>query len=383
MFTSKYTTSFKREVVKFYLDNHTVKEVISEFDIAESTLFEWRKEYLRCNFYKRSGDRLNAYKQKLHQRKLEQMLKVLQISGCDISSSIDEKIRVVEKLSNKFSVHVLCEALRLPRGTYYNRQKRKNFKTKTELQDEELKKMILRIFKESGGRFGKKPIKQKLSENGYKISEKRISRLMKDLNVYVEKPKYINHHKRKSTERRGFKNFLNREFMQDKPNIVWVSDITYIRVKEKFIFLCLIIDLFSRKVIAFGLSDKIDSMLTLSTFDRAYIERGRPDNLMFHSDQGIQYTSFLFREFLKENKVKQSYSHPGTPYDNAVCESFFGNLKKECVFHKKFNTIEEVSETVEEYVSFFNGYRPHRRLNMKTPNEVEEQYFERIKRDNG
>lgn len=102
MFTSRYTTSFKREVVKFYLNNHMVKEVKSEFNIAESTLFEWRKEYLSCNFYKCSQDRLNEYKQRTHQKKLEQMLKVLQISGCDISSSTDENIRVVEKLSNKF-----------------------------------------------------------------------------------------------------------------------------------------------------------------------------------------------------------------------------------------------------------------------------------------
>lgn len=380
MFTSKYTTSFKREVVKFYLDDHTVKEVISEFDIAESTLFEWRKEYLRCNFYKRSGDRLNAYKQKLHQRKLEQMLKALQLSGCDISSTTDEKICAIEKLSNKFSIHVLCEALQLPRGTYYNRQKRKNIQTKTEIHDEELKVLILKIFNESNGRFGKKPIKQKLIESGYRISEKRISRLMKDLNIFVEKPKYIRHHKRKRQEQKKFKNLLNRDFKQDKPNMVWVSDITYIRVASKFIFLCSVIDLFSRKVVAFGLSDKIDSMLTLSTFDRAYAERGKPENLMFHSDQGIQYTSYLFREFLKENNVKQSYSHPGTPYDNAVCESFFANLKKECIYHNKYKTMEEVAVTVQEYVSFFNGYRPHRKLEMKTPDEVEEGYFEQNKK---
>ncbi len=203
---------------------------------------------------------------------------------------------------------------------------------------------------------------------------------MKELNVYVERPKYIRHHKRRKQEQKKFKNLLNRDFKQDKPNMVWVSDITYIRVASKFIFLCSVIDLFSRKVVAFGLSDKIDSMLTLSTFDRAYAERGKPKNLMFHSDQGIQYTSYLFREFLKENNVKQSYSHPGTPYDNAVCESFFANLKKECIYHNKYKTMEEVAVTVQEYVSFFNGYRPHRKLEMKTPDEVEEDYFEQNKK---
>lgn len=375
MFTSKYTTSFKREVVKFYLDNHSVNETITKFDIAESTLFEWRKEYLKCHFYRSSKNRLNEYKQKTHQKKLEQMLKVLQLSGCNISSSTDEKICIIERLAEKFSIRVLCEALQVPRGTYYNRQRRKCFQTKTELEDEKLKTLIKQIYKASNGRFGKKPIKQKLAECGYNISEKRVSRLMNELNIHVEKPKFIKFHTHHKLKRKKFKNLLERNFQQDRPNAVWVSDITYIRIKEKFIFLCSIIDLFSRKVIAYGLSDKIDTALTLGTFDRAYIERGKPENLMFHSDQGIQYTSLLFREYLKENKVQASYSNPGTPYDNAVCESFFGNLKKECIYHHKYKTLDEVSEMVEEYVFFFNGYRPHRKLKMLTPNQIEEQYL--------
>ena len=375
MFTPQYATSFKREVVKFYLDHHTVKEVLQKYSIAESTLFVWKREYLKSNFRKSSRNRLNEYKQRLHHNKLEQMLRVLQFSGCDISSSSDDKIRVVEKLSGKFSIRVLCEALKLPRGTYYNRLKRKFTQTQSEKSDCEVKSLILEIFNSSNGRFGKKPIKQKLLERGFKISEKRISRLMKELGLCVKIPVFIKHYKKASMKQERFKNILDRNFTKEKPNFVWVSDISFVKVQKRFIYICVIIDIFSRKVISFHLSEKIDSDLTLKTFDDAFEMRGRPRNLLFHTDQGIQYTSFLFMEYLKECHVIQSFSKPGTPYDNAVCESFFGNLKKECIYHNLYQSMEDLANSVMEYVLFFNSYRPHRKLKMKTPDQVENEYF--------
>ena len=204
MFTSQYTTSFKREVVKFYLNHHTVKEVLQKYSIAESTLFVWKREYQKSNFRKSSRNRLSEYKQRLHQNKLEQMLKVLQFSSCDISSSTDDKIRVVEKLSNKFSIRVLCESLKLPRGTYYNRLKRKFTQTQSEKSDCEMKTLILEIFNSSNGRFGKKPMRQKLSEKGVIVSEKRISRLMKELGLYVKVPAFIKHYKKASMKQERF-----------------------------------------------------------------------------------------------------------------------------------------------------------------------------------
>lgn len=143
-----------------------VKEVLQKYSIAEGTLFVWKREYSKSNFRKSSCNRLNEYKQKLHHTKLEQMLKVLRFPGCNISSSTDDKIRVIEKLTGKFSIRVLCEALKLPRGTYYNRLKRKFTQTQLEKSDCEVKSLILEILDSSNGRFGKKPMKQKLLERG-------------------------------------------------------------------------------------------------------------------------------------------------------------------------------------------------------------------------
>lgn len=167
MFTPQYATSFKREVVKFYLDHHTVKEVLQKYSIAESTLFVWKREYLKSNFRKSFRNRLNEYKQRLYHNKLEQMLKVLQYSGCDISSSTDDKIRVVEKLSGKFSIRVLCEALKLPRGTYYNRLKRKSMQTQSEKSDCEVKSLILEIFNSSKWAIRKETDETKAIRKGF------------------------------------------------------------------------------------------------------------------------------------------------------------------------------------------------------------------------
>ncbi len=148
------------------------------------------------------------------------------MSNCDIHASIETKIAVIENLSNKFSVRVLCEAVKLPRGTYYNRIRRKKLQTQSQKHDIELKGLIQRIFESSNERFGKKPIKQKLLESGYQVSEKRISRLMKELGLYVKTPVFMNRYKRLSLRQERFKNLLDREFTQDKPNRVWVSDIS-------------------------------------------------------------------------------------------------------------------------------------------------------------
>ena len=154
-----------------------------------------------------------------------------------------------------------------------------------------------------------------------------------------------------------------------------MSDITYIKVGNQYYYICVILDLFSRKILSYSISNTIDAALSLITFDIAFQCRCQPDNLMFHSDQGVQYTAYVFRQHLRELKVKQSFSTPGNPYDNSVCESFFHTLKKEALYHHLYETSQELEEVLEEYIEFYNGYRPHRKLNMKTPIQYEAEFF--------
>ena len=156
--------------------------------------------------------------------------------------------------------------------------------------------------------------------------------------------------------------------------MVWVSDITHVHVKDKLHSIGVIIDLYARMVVAHKVSATADVAFIQGMFDAAFEMRGRPEGLIFHSDQGLQYTSFVFRRHLRELKVKQSFSNPGTPLDNAVAESFFACMKREELSHNYYDTIEELQRDVDEYVEFFNNIRAHQRLGMQTPSEIERNF---------
>lgn len=120
------------------------------------------------------------------------------------------------------------------------------------------------------------------------------------------------------------------------------------------------LDLFSEMVLSYGASNSIDITLVMMNFDSAYAKRSATSYLMFHSNQGVQYTSYVFQEFLRELHINQAFSAPGNPYDNAVCESFFKTMKKEAIYHHVYETMGELCVTLENYVHFYNGKRPHR-----------------------
>ena len=188
----------------------------------------------------------------------------------------------------------------------------------------------------------------------------------------------LSHHK-KPISRPYYQNRLHNEYDQIVPNAVWVSDITYVRASQENKFVCVIIDLFSRMVLSYAVSDRIDTMLTIETFSKAFQWRGEPKSLMFHSDQGVQYPCHAFREFLKECSVTQLFATPGTPTENAVCEAFFSRLKYEALYRQTYSSIEEIDEEVGKYIDYYNNRRPHRRLNFKAPAEVEAAYYENLK----
>jgi len=142
---------------------------------------------------------------------------------------------------------------------------------------------------------------------------------------------------------------LKQQFSQHSPNLVWVSDFTYIKAGGRWYYLCVIIDLFSRKVIAWHISAKPDMELVMTTFKKAYKARNTPYGLMFHSDGGSQYTAFAFRQLLDSLHVVQSFSKKGYPFDNAVCKSFFRYLKKEKTDRRTYMALTDLKISVFSY----------------------------------
>ena len=371
-----YTQAFKDEVVKFYERNHTLSETLSEFGISESSLFAWKKQYDDAHqlFISAPSERKNLRHSQARLKKTGEMLEVLERSSCGIYASIDEKMEAIAQLEGQYSIHVLCEALKLPRGTYYNRKRNQGLMNSYQKSDEELKPLVEKVFHDNMDLLGRKPIKKKLQDMGITVSERRVARLMKELGLHVAQAPYSAEHL-KPLKKSFYKNQLMRQFEQTAPNLVWVSDITFVKVGKQYYFVCVVLDLYSRMVLSYGVSDSIDTTLVMKAFDGAYAKRTATSDLMFHSDQGVQYTSYVFREYLRELHIKQSFSAPGNPYDNAVCESFFKTMKKEAIYHHVYETMDELCATLENYINFYNEKRPHRALNMLTPLEKEREYW--------
>lgn len=150
-------------------------------------------------------------------------------------------------------------------------------------------------------------------------------------------------HKSKSVSDEHCKNILKQEFNQSVPNVVWVCDFTYIRAGGRFYYLCAILDLFSRKIIAYKLSNKIDTQLAIDTVNLAVADRGKSKGIIFHTDRGCQFTAKMFRKHLDCLNMVQSFSAKGHPYDNAVMECFFKYLKKEETDRKSYCSFRELS----------------------------------------
>ena len=166
-------------------------------------------------------------------------------------------------------------------------------------------------------------------------------------------------------------NLVKQQFTVAAPNRVWVSDVTTFKHQKKAFYICVILDLFSRRVLAFRISTKNSTQLTKGTFTKAWEERKPTAGLVFHSDRGSNYVSGGFVTCLRNLGVVQSFSRSGTPYDNAVCESFFSSMKREELYLTKYRSENEFRKAVADYIEKYNTRRPHTTLQYKTPQQVE------------
>ena len=249
------------------------------------------------------------------------------------------------------------------------------------MENHKIRSCIFAIYSAYKNRLGAYKICYLLGvEYGIHISVGRVYRLIKSMNLpkmSTSKPKFVHSHKDENT---AYRNGVKQQFKTDKPNLVWISDITYVKVSGSFYYVCIIIDLFSRKVIAYSVKNKMDVTLVEDTFKKAFNLRNCPKNLIFHSDRGSQYTAKKFRMLLDQNNVVQSFSAKGYPYDNVVAESFFKFLKSEEINRHTYYTKNELELSLFEYIEgFYNNKRPHSANDMLSPNQKEEFYFNNLR----
>ncbi len=264
----------------------------------------------------------------------------------------------------------ICKALSISRSGYY--KWKSCLKSQVLDKDFELFVKIKEVYVKSKMRFGSPKINEKLRENGTIANHKRIERIMKENNIRSKAIKKFRAPSSSKHSDRISLNRLDRNFSPTRINQAWCSDITYVRTKEGWLYLAVVIDLFSRKIIGWSMADNMRKELVINAFNMAWEHREKPVNFIFHSDRGSQYCSDEFRYLLFQSGAIQSMSRKGNCWDNACAESFFASLKKEEIYQKEYNNISETKSCIFEYIElFYNSYRPHSFCGGISPNTYE------------
>lgn len=374
-----YTNEEKEKMLFRYASEQTdVQDLLQEAGIPKSTFNQWLREYDAQHNCQSENDYSprNFRHLKLRNLHLEDIIAVLNDSYCSPRAPLRERLNEAERLKSSYNTHLICEALGLSRGTFYNHIKR-NHRDRAWffLRREELKKQIRELFDDTSQIYGVRKVTTVLRKRGVVVSTRLVRELMAEMGL-ISVRVYSNY--LYSKEFGKYKNYLNQEFDVDAPNRIWFSDVTYFKYKENPHYICVVMDLFSRKVLSHCVGRSETTYLIKRTIRLAYEERQPGNDLIFHSDRGAAYKSEAVRKYLASLKITQSFSRAYTPYDNAVIENFFGSLKKEELCRRRYRSERELKECIKEFIIFYNERRPHEKLNYKTPNEVETAYVQSL-----
>lgn len=275
-------------------------------------------------------------------------------------------------------IAVLCKVLGVSRSGFYAWEERGP--SARALDDEKLSVQITAIYKAYDGRYGSPRIHAELLDAGISVSRKRVARIMVDLGLESRRKRRFKATTDSKHNLPVAENVLDRKFEVDAPDVAWVTDITYVWTSEGWLYLAAILDLFSRRVVGFAMSEHIDRALVLEAL-RVAVGRRLPNaGLVHHSDRGSQYASNDYRDALDELGVVCSMSRKGNCWDNAVAESFFATLKTELIYPRRFATRGEAREAIFDFIEgFYNPRRRHSTLGYLSPMEFEMKFVEEKK----
>ena len=264
----------------------------------------------------------------------------------------------------------MCRMLKVTRPAYYQWRKRLN--TKRKIEEEKFTELVRKHYQLSKGRFGLLKLVREIRKEGFCVNKKRIYRLMKKQGLYSLTSRKFKVTTKQGKGARFSENLLNGKFQATRANEIWTSDITYIRTKEGWLYLAVVLDIYSRKIIGWAIQPRVTSDIVLKALMMAVTNRKPDKDIIFHSDRGSQYTSAIVRSRLNLYGFRQSMSGKGNCYDNAITETFFSLLKRELVYLTEFETREQARREIFEYIEiFYNRQRIHSSLDYLSPVEFE------------
>ena len=276
-------------------------------------------------------------------------------------------------MKNDYPIRTLCQALAVSPSGYYDWHQRQLQPGPRAQADQRLRAQLVRLHHQSRATYGSPRLQQALAKEGARHGRNRIARLMRQAHL-VARPK--SRYRPRTTDSRHDQPIAPNRLAQAPapcgPNQVWVADITYIATREGWLYLAAILDLFSRRVVGWAVSERIDTALVLAAWQMACRHRRPPAGLLCHSDRGVQYASAAYRQALAQLGVQTSMSGKGCCYDNAAMESFWSTLKLELIYRRDFLTRHEARAAVFDYVEvFYNRQRFHSALAYHSPLDFE------------
>jgi len=280
----------------------------------------------------------------------------------------------IDRYRHLYPVLVMCNVLEVSSSGYYAWRGRPESRRSRE--DRELKKLIRSSFIQSRETYGSPRILDDFRERGIACGRKRIARLMKEDHLVPKKALRFRRTTIAHPDHKKAPNVLSRQFTVDAPDTAWVGDITYLWTREGWLYLAVLLDLFSRRVVGWAVSSYLGQEVATRALDRALFERGAHDGLLHHSDRGCQYTSNDYQKRLLENGLIVSMSGKGDCWDNAVAESFFATLKVE--LGDSFSSRQAAHDALFDYIEvFYNRQRRHTTNGGISPAEAEVRFHQR------
>jgi putative transposase len=272
----------------------------------------------------------------------------------------------VEALRNEYPVSVLCETLGVSLSGYYAWKNRPL--SQHQREDHQLAEHIHAVYHACRQVYGSPRIHAELRDQGIRVSRKRVARLMREQGLFAYRRRHRTITTHSEPGARVAPNVLDQDFTASRPNEKWTGDITAIWTYEGWLYLAVVLDLYSRQVIGWAMAAAQDEALIEQAFRMALLGRHPSAGMLFHSDRGSQYTSDAYQAVLADVGATVSMSRTGNCYDNAVTESFFGTFKGECVERTAFQTRGQARQTIFEYVEcFYNRVRRHSSLGYVSP----------------
>ena len=279
------------------------------------------------------------------------------------------RYRFIKAEKVNHSILMLCRVMRVSRNGFYDWQRRPT--SKGVYKNALLLVQIKRIFKANHKRYGFRRVLRVLLAEGYQAGKHRVARLMRENGLVARRRRAFC---RTTDSKHTYSisaNILNREFTTSGTNQAWVGDITYIPTAEGWLYLAVLIDLYSRRVVGWAMSRFIDQKLTLSALNMALKQRQPKPGFIHHTDRGSQYAAHAYQDVLNNVQATTSMSRKGNCWDNAPSESFFSTLKIELIYNEKFARRDDAQYAILRYLTWYNAHRLHSSNNYVSPMQFE------------